>query len=117
MEVFEFYSFSRNFEHYIQQPRVERSRQRDSMPSGASGGDIERQRASDKARTSTEGEGRSSESEQASTEGAQREEKDLRGPGSGFDHGPGCLALRSRAQYGGPGVLAYFSRPTSLQAY
>ena len=38
-------------------------------------------------------------------------------PGSGFDRGPGCLALRSRAQYGGPGVLAFFTRPTSLQAY
>ena len=38
-------------------------------------------------------------------------------PGSGFDRGPGCSTLRSRAQYGGPGVVAYFSRPTSLQAY
>ena len=25
--------------------------------------------------------------------------------------------MRSRAQYGGPGVVAFFTRPTSLQAY
>ena len=39
------------------------TRAQNHVPSGASGGDIERQRASDKARTSAEGEGGSSESE------------------------------------------------------
>ena len=57
------------------------TRAQNHVPSGASGGDIERQRASDKARTSAEGEGGSSESEEASTEGASREEKELRAKG------------------------------------
>ena len=73
------------FEHSradVEREHTEAStRAQNHVPSGASGGDIERQRASDKARLQPRGRGGAVESEQASTEGARREGKELREKG------------------------------------